>query len=300
MRIGIDIGGTHIAFGIVTKEGKVLQKQERDWTQEEKESLEEVIEPIFMEQMERLLKKANKSIEEIEAIGIGFPGITKDGKFVSAHNLKVQNYPITQVLHNYYSVPICLKNDAKCATIAEKRFGSLKPYENSMFITIGTGIGGGVIWKDQLLEPKEYPGFEIGHMIIQKGGELCNCGNKGCFERYASIQALKRKVQEQFSIKGTLTGKQLLQYIQKHIQQEQMQEVLQEYLENLSIGLGNLITIFQPEAIAIGGSFPFYKEILFSSLQEKIKPYLKQEKTKFLLAELKNDAGIIGAGVMER
>lgn len=300
MRIGIDLGGSHIGVGLVSEDGVIIAKKETDL--QEKQNIEEKIETIIVSHIQNLLQENQVSMDRIQSIGIAAPGTVSNGIIVTATNLGLQQYPIVEKLRVYFPVPIFLKNDAKCAGICENLYGSLKKYENSIFLTIGTGIGGAIFWNKQLLVPKQYPGFELGHMIIQKDGKPCSCGKQGCFETYASIVALKKQVIEAYKKQESMTGKELLEFIQKHSKDNNMQMILQEYSNNLSIGISNLIDIFEPEVVSIGGSFIYYQDIFLERLQKKLVEgnlLFNKQRPKIILATMKNDAGMIGASRIE-
>lgn len=269
MRIGIDLGGSHIGIGIIEDNGKIIEKYETDLLS--KEQIEEQIETIIVETINRLRKKMGITIDNIETIGIASPGTVLNGIILKAENLELENYPIVEILKKHFELPIFLKNDAKCAALCELEYGSLQPYQNSVFLSIGTGIGGAVIWNHDLLVPTKYPGFEVGHMIIQKEGKSCKCGKKGCFERYASIVALKNEIISKYQLLEQMTGKELLDFIKKHETESKMQQILEQYIEDLSIGIANLINIFEPDAVCIGGSFIYYEDIILEKLKEKLK-----------------------------
>lgn len=185
--------------------------------------------------------------------------------------------------------------------MAEKKFGSLKTYEDALFLILGTGVGGAVFLQGELLIPKRYSGFEVGHMVIEKNGIQCNCGRKGCFEVYGSIKRLKEKIKYEFSL-SSIHGKEIKEFMIKNKENEKLNKILDTYIENLSVGIANLINIFEPEAISIGGSFVHYKEILLEKLENKLlekkELYNKEDIPKIVMAELKNDAGIIGAAMI--
>lgn len=204
------------------------------------------------------------------------------------------------MLKKEYDCEILLQNDAKCAAMAEKKFGSLKKYDDALFLIVGTGVGGAVFLQGKLLIPKRYSGFEVGHMVIEKDGAKCNCGRKGCFEVYGSMKRLKEKIKEEFKL-NSIDGKQIKEFMIKNEKNKKLEVILDEYIENLVIGIANLINIFEPEAISIGGSFAYYKEILLEKLENKLlekqELYNKDDIPKIVIAELKNDAGIIGAAM---
>lgn len=289
MKIGIDIGGNHIGIGIIEND-KIVQKKEIDITKKDRENIEKNL----INKITTCIKSFN-DVNNIDRIGICSCGTVGEGKIIKATNLKLFDYPIVDLLKKEYpNSNITIKNDAKCAAIAEKMYGSLKNYENAVFLTIGTGIGGACFINGKLLEPKKYPGFEIGHTVIKVGGRDCSCGQKGCFETYASIEALKKKVKNTYNIKEEITGKQLLDIIIKE-KDEKMKQLIEEYTEYLSIGISNIINLFEPEVICIGGSFVYYKEIILEKVQEKLYLFNQDQKPNIIIAKLQNDAGIIGA-----
>lgn len=229
-----------------------------------------------------------------------FPERYQNGIVIKAENLGIQNFEISNMLKKEFNCEILLQNDAKCAAIAEKKFGSLKEYDDSLFLILGTGVGGAVFLQGELLIPKRYSAFEVGHMVIQKNGEKCNCGRKGCFEVYGSMKRLKEKIKNEF-ILDSIDGKKIKEFMMKNKDNERLNKILDTYIENLTTGIANLINIFEPEAISIGGSFVHYREILLEKLQNKLlekkELYNKEDMPKIIMAELKNNAGIIGAAM---
>ena len=151
-----------------------------------------------------------------------------------------------------------------------------------------------------MLKPIQNPGFELGHMVIDKNGIKCNCGKNGCYETFASMKRFKARAIEELGLDKNLLGEEVQNYIRENINKEKINKFVNEYLNNVSIGLANLITIFEPEAICFGGSFSYYTDIFIPILEEKIKDNLfnKDTKVKLVRAKLKNDAGIIGASLL--
>lgn len=295
MKIGIDLGGSHIAIGVVDPNGKIVEKNEKRLTIIEKKDIEKSIEEYITENVLRLTKKY-----EIEKIGIGAPGTIENGVILVSGNLGIRNYPIIQKLQGKIKLPIKIRNDAKCAAIAEKTYGCLKGYGRSIFLTLGTGIGGTIIMNNQLLGTENEPRCELGHMVIEKNGIPCKCGRKGCFERYASMKALKNNLRNALHLKETTRGEELLEILRKNgpanEDYEIIEKVVTEYIENLSIGIWNLINIFEPEMIGIGGSFVYFEEVLLPRLKEKLKETMKKNENIIIkTAILGNEAGIIGA-----
>lgn len=293
MKIGIDIGGSHIAIGVINNNGIIVEKVEKRLTSTEKINLEKSIEDYIIDNVNKF--KSNYNIIEL---GIAIPGRSKNGIIISSGNLGIKDYNIVDKLQSKIGLPISIKNDAKAAALAEKKYGILKDYKRSIFLTLGTGIGGAVFEGDKLLKAPERPAYEFGHMVIQKNGIQCKCGRRGCFERYASMKALKDNLRNALSLDKKTTGEELLQIIidnnQKSSNYKLIEDVITEYIDNLSIGINNLVRIFEPEVIGIGGSFVHFDNILLDRLKNKTKEELGRE-VKIETAILGNDAGMIGS-----
>lgn len=289
MKIGVDIGGSHIAIGVVDLNGRIVEKIEKSWTHDEKQDIKRAIEEYIKENYKGLTKKHG-----IEKIGMAIPGTSKEGIILTSGNLGVRDYNIVERLQEEIAVPITIRNDAKCAAIAENTYGCLKEYSNSIFLTLGTGIGGAAFSDNQLLKGGKKIGYEFGHMIIERNGIPCICGKNGCFERYASMKAFKTNLRNVLGLDETTRGYELLEIIRNNKPDnknyELIENVIEEYIENLSIGLINLIEIFEPDIIGIGGSFVYFEEVLLDRLKKKINTDVIIQT-----AVLGNDAGIIGA-----
>lgn len=294
MKIGIDLGGSHIAIGVVDEKDNIVEKVEKRLLAEEKKDFKKSVEDYIIE----YVKKLRKNYEIIE-IGIAVPGTIKRDKIIKSVNLGVENYDFVGNLKKEIEIPIKIRNDAKCAAIAESEIGCLKDYNRSLFFTLGTGIGGAVVIDGNLLDTGDLPGCEIGHMIVQKDGIECNCGKKGCFEKYASMKVLKNNLRKELNLDEATRGQELLDMIRENPNDEKISKVVDEFIDYLSIGISNLINIFEPEAIGIGGSFVYFSDVLMDRLKNNIqnKGYLfnKREKLIILPAMLGNDAGIIGS-----
>lgn len=292
MNIGIDVGGSHIAVGVVNDNYEIVLKKEHTWEKEEKFDLSESIQMYI----KRFINEILEENYNIQKIGIGFPAgnivdgvVTKWGKTID----------LPKILKEEFNIPTYLKNDVKCSALCEKKIGSLKDYNNCLFMTLGTGVGGAYFYKDELVVPNKYQGFEIGHMIIEKDGKECNCGKKGCFEQYASMRVFRRKIEELFNIER-VTSYKMFEILESKEKQEEVQNIINEYLEYLSIGLTNLINIFEPDAISIGGSFAYYAPIFMEELNNRLKQNLKNKDIpEIMIAKYENDAGIIGASMLE-
>lgn len=178
MKIGIDIGGSHIAVGLVDNKGKIIVKKEKNMNSDNRKNIEKFIEETTAISINNILQEKEIKISDIEMIGIACPGTIKDGIVVKAENLGIYNLAIIERLKRYFSVPIKLSNDAKCAGLCEKKYGALKQYDDAVFMCLGTGIGGAVFLNGKMLKPKRYLGMELGHILIYKDGNQCTCGRK--------------------------------------------------------------------------------------------------------------------------
>ena len=298
MKIGIDLGGSHIAIGVVDNKGKILEKVEKRITKAEKNNIKKVIEEYIIEKTANFLEQY-----KITELGIAIPGTVKKETVVKSVNLGLKNYEIVKNLQEKIQLPINIRNDAKCAALAENTYGALKSYDRSIFLTLGTGIGGAVIIHNELLDTGELPGCEFGHMLIEKNGRLCKCGKKGCWETYASMKAFKDNLREILDLDERTSGKELLDILRKMEKNNpkyiQTNKLIEQYIDYLSIGISNLINIFEPEAIGIGGSFVFYEEVFLEKLKLKLLKdnllFNERKEINIQTAILDNDAGMIGA-----
>lgn len=313
MNIGIDIGGSHIATGIVLSNGQLLAKEMRDINFfkdifkkdngsyidiEEKENLaKQKVTEIIEEEIDLLLEKCKFTKDKISKIGIAAPGNPSKTSLRNVVNLGIKEFDIESVLKNKYGAEVKIKNDGKCAGLAEKKYGALKTYQDAVFLCMGTGVGSAVFLKGELLEPTRAAGFELGHMIIVKNGVECKCGKKGCFETYASMKRFKKTAIQKLGLDEETESEKIQEYIRENIDRVDVQELLDEYLENVAIGISDIINIFEPEAVCFGGSFSYYEDIFLPILNEKMQKYLfnKDIEHKLVSACLRNDAGIIGA-----
>ena len=300
MKIGIDIGGSHVATGLVDKNGELISKESRDINIsniKEEKRVERLLVEIIENEISMLLEKNDFTAGDISKIGIAVPGSPKGGNIRNLVNLHIKEFNLGEELKKKYKVNVKIKNDGKCAGLAEKQYGSLKKYSDCIFLCIGTGVGSAVFLNDNLLEPKQNPGFEFGHMVIDKEGRKCNCGKNGCFETYASMKRFKANAISEFNMSDTTEAEEVQMYIRNNMDKKSVSTFVNDYLDNVSIGLSNIINIFEPQAISFGGSFSYYCDIFLPILKEKLEKlkFNKDTKTDLLVAKLKNDAGIIGA-----
>lgn len=295
MKIGIDLGGSHIGIGVVSNGINIVEKYEVDISSTY--NVKEFIEKEIITQLKQFIKKYN-----ITEIGIAVPGIVKDQKILGLHNLEIGNYDIISSISKQIDIPIKIKNDGVCAAIAEMKYGNLQEYSNSIFICLGTGVGGAICENGIAIPSNEKIGYEFGHMPFEKTGiisqEKCKCGKNNCFEIYGSIKRLKNcLIKEICGYNATISdfsGKELHDIILKNINNKNVRKIIEQYVQNTVFGIYKIACITEPQAICLGGGFTYYKDILFN---EFVKEFAKlEEKTpKLLIAKFENNAGIIGA-----
>ena len=292
MNVGIDVGGSHIAVGLLNSANEIIAKKEHDWTKEEIKELLSSTEKYCKKLIKEIIEENNVNIEKI---GIGFPSDNIVNGIITKYG---QTIDLPSILSKEFGVPIYLKNDVKCSAMCEKTLGNLKQYDNCIFMTLGTGIGGAYFYKNELVVPNKYAGLEIGHMIIQVNGKQCRCGRLGCFEEYASMRVFRKEIEELFNIQD-LTSYKMFEIVESKEKQVEVEKIIDNYLNYLSIGLTNIINIFEPDAICIGGSFTYYASIFMDKLKHKIQENFKgREIPHILTAKYSNDAGIIGASML--
>lgn len=300
MQIGVDLGGSHIGVGLVTQEGKLMDSVHGDIT--DRTRIQSYIPETIISYIQELLQRNQMQEGEITKIGLAVPGSFKKGAILHAVNLGIEKLEIASILHSYFKVPVVGNNDVKCAGIAEKRIGSLTAYEDALFLTIGTGIGGAYFYQGELVSPKRNSGLEVGHMVIDKNGAECNCGKCGCFETYCSIKRLKIKVRQILQLPEETSGKQIVEELRQNKQRVEIENIIEEYTDYLAIGLSNLVTILEPEVISIGGSFVHYADLFIpqtiKKIQERHLLFQERENLSIILAKLGNDAGKIGAAML--
>ena len=231
MRIGIDIGGSHVGVGLI-RNGKIIKMAEKNFDKKDKENIEESIIKIIIDLINKVIEDAEVKLKDIEFIGIASPGTISNNKIEQATNLGLEDFDLISKLQKYINLPMQIKNDAKCAALAEKNYGSMRKYDDCVFLCIGTGIGGAAFLNGELLEPKRFSGFEFGHMIINKNGKKCSCGKKGCFETYSSIRAFKQNVAEVLGIENDFSGQYLREEL-LDLNNEKIREVVEQYTRRL-------------------------------------------------------------------
>ncbi|MGN0817438.1 MAG: ROK family protein [Candidatus Coproplasma sp.] len=249
---------------------------------------------------------------ELGGVGIGCPGVIESatGTIIFAGNLGLKNYPLGEELEKLLKTTVKVTNDANAAALGEARFGAGKEYKNSILVTLGTGVGGGIIIDGKLFEGNKSAGAEIGHMVIERYGERCTCGRRGCFEAYSSATALMRRTKwamEENPVSDmwktytsdTCTGKTAFEYAETD---RTAREVVDWYVNYLACGLINLANIFRPEVIMLGGGVSAQGENLTAPLQAIVDKEVfgggSHAPVKILTASLGNKAGALGAAAL--
>ena len=308
--VGIDVGGMSIKIGLVNQNGEIIKKN----------SFKTDIDPyksfcVAVQVIENLIKDANLTKSDISGVGIGFPGIvdSKKREVCFLPNLPWDNFCVGEMLEEKLNLPVKISNDANLATLAEVKFGSAKNYKSAVMFTLGTGVGGGVVIDGKLFEGWQSKGAELGHVTLVLDGERCGCGRKGCLEAYASATALikqtKRKMlEDRTSIMWDYVGKNIdnvdgttaFECMKKG--DKSATEVYHKYAEYLAHGIINMLNVFRPEAFILGGGISNHGKYLTDIIEKILEKYhygiTGAPKTKILIAELKNDAGIIGASAL--
>ncbi len=307
MIIGIDLGGMSAKAACLV-EGKLTARVTAE-TSSQASPYETA------ELLARLARSAAECagipFEEAEAIGIGSPGVvdSEHGTVVLWSNFGWKDVPLAAYLKELTGKAVFVTNDANAAALGEAKYGAGKKYENSILVTLGTGVGGGIILDGKLFEGYKSGGAEIGHMVIRRNGELCTCGRRGCFERYASASGLIRMTEQalgehpESAMKkfckpdGSVSGKTA--FAAARAGDETAKSVVGEYVAALADGIANLINILRPQAVMLGGGVSNEGENLLVPLREAVSPriYVSEEYAPLdiVCAQLGNDAGLYGA-----
>ena len=314
-RIGIDLGGTNIAVGIVDDEHKIVVKKTTPTLA--KRPAEEIVADMARVCLEACAE-LKIDIKDIANIGIASPGIANpvNGCVEYANNLPFLRFPIVKLLSDGLGIDrsvIKIANDANAAAWGEAVAGAAKGSANSIMVTLGTGVGGGIIINNKILVGFNSAAGEIGHIVIEQDGAPCGCGRRGCWEAYSSATALIRMTKEaveECKKTGRYTSMLKAERISGRTACDAMRagdevgtEVYNKYVKYLATGITNLVNIFQPEVISLGGGVSNEGQ----SLIDAITPLVRAEQyggdvvalTQLRIATLGNDAGIIGAAALE-
>lgn len=315
-RIGIDLGGTNIAAGIVNENYQIIAQTSIPTGASR--SAEEIASDMAAV-CHAVCEKAGIAPSEIASVGIAAPGIANhdDGVIEYSCNLPFRKFPICQFIKDRFPAPfVFVENDANAAAWGEAVAGAAKGTHNSVMITLGTGVGGGIIIDDKVYSGFNYAGAELGHIVIVTDGAPCGCGRKGCWEAYSSATALIRMTREKLAecqaegretamtamvaAKGKVSGRTAFDAMRAG--DAAGTEVVKTYLHYLAQGLVNIINIFQPEVLSIGGGVSNEGDAIIDAMLPEIRSEVYGQgivpNTEIRIAALKNDAGIIGGAVL--
>ena len=305
--VGVDVGGTNLTAGLVDDQCRILARAGR------KTPKDGTLCRAILDLAREVTAAAGARPEEVVRLGIGIPGAVDRARGVVLHtpNIRMENAPVADLIRAEWPVPVALENDAGCAAAGEYLAGAARGHRSAMVVTLGTGVGAGLIVDGALFLGCGGIGPEAGHMVIHPGGRPCNCGRKGCWERYASATGLKQTTREamlrrpdslMWELAGSperVSGKTAFQAARRG--DEAGREVVEDYLFHLGLGLANLVNCFHPEVICLGGGVSNEGDDLFLEPlrrmvdAESFNP--TRDRTRLVKAALGNDAGIIGAAV---
>ncbi|MBE6791753.1 MAG: ROK family protein [Ruminococcaceae bacterium] len=312
-RIGVDLGGTNIVVGIIDENNKIVAKASR------KTNAPRAAEGIF-DDMADAVKEAMSQIhitnDDIISVGVGTPGsVNKSEELIEfANNLGFDNVPAYKLLRERIGITkVYFDNDANCAALGEAVAGCGKGVKDFIMITLGTGVGSGIIVNGKLVTGVNYAAGEMGHTVLVYDGLQCNCGRRGCWEKYSSATALISQTKEamrknynslMWDIVGNditkVNGRTAFDAMRKG--DAAAQAVVNNYVHMLSCGIGNIINIFQPDMVCVGGGVGNEKENLLGPVRKLLKSEVysihAKKQTQLVAAELGNDAGIIGAALL--
>ena len=309
--LGIDLGGTNIAVGLVNEALEIVSKDSLPTPATDPVAIADTMAVLCR----RLVAREGLSFDDVAYAGIACPGIVDraGGEVIYANNINFDHFPLARLLSERVPLrAVYLENDANAAALGEVKAGGARGAQNAIMITLGTGVGGGIVIGGQVYMGFNCAGGELGHMVIEKDGVPCTCGRRGCFEAYSSASGLVRMTREKMEQHpeslmhelakrhGKVSGRTA--FDADRAGDAAGAEVVAEYVSYLACGMANLINIFQPEVLVIGGGVCNERENLLSRLYPLIQKEAygngRVPATKIRIAELGNDAGIIGAAAL--
>lgn len=311
--VGIDLGGTNIAIGILDEEKNFIEKISVPTLV--RRGFSKIVEDMAKSTL-ALIEKSAIIMEQVESIGIGIPSSInpENNHVVYANNLEWINVDFISEFQKYIpDKKIFLANDADCAALGEAVAGSARNYDSALMITLGTGVGGGLIVDKKVYLGETKVGIEPGHTLLVYDGITCTCGKKGCLEAYASCTALKRQILEaiardEMTMMRELCHSQIdaitpkLVFDAAKLGDKTAQDVIHQYIQYLAGGISSLINIFRPHVVIIGGGLSNQDEYLLVPLREGVKAFTYagevMDPPPVIKATLGNDAGIIGAAFL--
>ena len=313
-RIGVDLGGTNIVVGIVNENNEIIQKAQRPTNAPR--AAEGIFDDIA-DAIKEAMDAQNLTNDDIISIGVGTPGSVNKGEELIefANNLGFDNVPAYKLLRVRTGIMnVYFDNDANCAALGEAVAGCGKGVKNFIMITLGTGVGSGIIVNGKLVTGLNYAAGEMGHTVIVYNGLQCNCGRRGCWEKYSSATALISQTKDAMRLNAdslmwdiaennfaNVNGRTAFDAWRKG--DAAATAVVNNYISMLSCGISNIVNTFQPDIVCVGGGVGNEKENLLAPVRkllasERYSIHAKKQ-TRLLAAELGNDAGIIGAALLD-
>ncbi|HOT97225.1 MAG TPA: ROK family protein [bacterium] len=300
--IGLDLGGTFLKYALGTEDGTIRAKGKLPSNAQESK---EAVFAVMFTAVEELLEVATKQGLEIAGIGVGSPGAIdyNTGRVLgNTPNLpKWPNADIRGNLQGRFGIPVWADNDANVAILAEARYGAAKEYINVIGLTLGTGIGGGIVIDDQLFRGARFSGAELGHMSINFEGPLCGCGNPGCLEVYASAPAMVRNYAGKLKSRNLPVPEGLsteVIFANAKTGEEAANETIDETCFYLGCGIGNIVNIFNPDVVVIGGGVADAGDEFIARIWKSVQGHAlaaSLEGVRLVRAQMGNDAGVVGA-----
>ncbi len=297
--IGVDVGGTNIKFGLVNSSGKIVARQHlstKEYVQSKKLLIDAIVSKI-----ETLLNENKVNLSSVGGIGFGLPGLINPEKGIVNFLPNIpgwKNVPLAKIIQDKIQLPVFLDNDVNLIALAEWRFGAGKGFKNLICFTLGTGVGGGLIFNDHLYRGEGFVAGEIGHMPLNEKGPECNCGGFGCFERYVGNKQLISRASHIFH-DSSIT----LPDVFKMANTGNRRAV--QFWEDVGLQIGNalvgVVNLLNPRLIVIGGGVANNLSLMKPTIEKVIKQRamsVQSKMVKIVRAKLGDDAGIIGAHVL--
>ncbi len=312
-KVGVDLGGTNIVAGVINDKYEIIgrAKLKTNVPRPAQEIMNDIVSCV-----KKAAQEAGISIDEIESVGVGTPGTVskKTGSIEYANNLYFHHVPAAAMIEKQLPVKVYLENDANCAALGEAIAGAGAGKSDFVAVTLGTGVGTGYIHNGEIMTGCNSAGAEFGHMVIKFDGEMCNCGRRGCWERYASATALVNQTKAAMlentdSVMWELTSGDI-NNVSGRTAFDAMRagdvvgcDVVEQYIKYIAVGVVNLINALQPEIICFGGGISNEGESLLMRLRKHINEFRYSKyadtQTEICCAKLGNDAGIIGAALVK-
>lgn len=309
--LGIDLGGINVAAAVVDETGRLLGKGKISTPR----TGAEAVAAAMADAASQAVTAAGLTLEDIQSVGVGSPGTIdpREGVVEYWSNLDFHHVPLAGMIRERLGLPVYLENDANAAALGEYAAGAGKGSHSMVAITLGTGVGGGAVLDGKLYTGFNYAGLEVGHFVIEYNGRLCTCGRRGCFETYASATAIiKRARSRMMDNRDSLLWKLADGALEKVEARTVFdaaaagdllaKELVEEYETYLACGITSLINVFQPEVFCVGGGVAGAGETLLTPVRQIVEreDYARAcaKRTRLVLAQLGNDAGLIGAALL--